>query len=345
MAVPVGKVRDHAVVALAVVALLYFGRPVIVPLLYGLLLALVLYPMVARLEARGVSRAISIGIVLLVVTALFTALILALIWQMNAFIRELPRLSEVTGDGVRQLQDWLRDTMGMSIGSQERWRDRLVNGLTIELDTVLIGSLQAVFQLLLIPIITALLLFNREGSVHALIALMPADMRHELPGLIRRGIEAFAAFIVGMVQVYAVVGVLNSAGLLALGVPNAFLFGFLTAVMTIVPYFGIIVSALLPIAVAWITTGSIWHPLGVIGVFALVQYLEAALIFPRVVGRRLRINTLAALLIILSGGVLWGVSGMILLLPFMAVVIMAGENIPFLRPWVLLLGPVKDRRR
>ncbi len=90
----------------------------------------------------------------------------------------------------------------------------------------------------------------------------------------------------------------------------------LCAVMTIIPYIGIIVSALLPISVAWITTGSIWYPLAVIAIFSIVQYLEANVIFPKVVGTQLNLSTWATLVAIVAGGIMWGVLRNDIVYPF-----------------------------
>ncbi|MNS56344.1 pheromone autoinducer 2 transporter [compost metagenome] len=97
--------------------------------------------------------------------------------------------------------------------------------------------------------------------------------------------------------------------------------------MTIIPYVGIIVSSLLPISVAWLSTDSLWYPLGVIAVFGFVQYLEANLIFPMVVGAQLNINTWASIIAIIIGGILWGASGMVLSLPLLAILKLLSEHI------------------
>ena len=131
-----------------------------------------------------------------------------------------------------------------------------------------------------------------------------------------------------MILVYLFVGVLNSLGLLALGIRHAILFGFITAIMTIIPYIGIFVSALLPISMAIITKDSIWYPLGVIGVFAFVQYLEANLIFPKVVAAELNISTWATLVAIIAGGIIWGISGMILFVPFVGLLKIITDMVP-----------------
>jgi predicted PurR-regulated permease PerM len=141
-----------------------------------------------------------------------------------------------------------------------------------------------------------------------------------------------------MVLVYIIVGILNSIGLLALGVPHAVLFGMLCAIMTIVPYIGIVLSALLPISVVWLSTGNIWYPLGVVAVFSFVQYLEANVIFPKVVGTQLHVSTFAMLVAIIAGGILWGVAGMVLFIPFVAILKIISDYIEEWKPLNVLLS-------
>jgi predicted PurR-regulated permease PerM len=104
-----------------------------------------------------------------------------------------------------------------------------------------------------------------------------------------------------------------------LGIEHALLYGMLTAFMTIIPYVGILISALLPISAAIITKDSMWYPIGIIGVFGFVQYLEANVIFPRVVATQLNVSTWATLVAIIVGTTIWGVAGMILFIPFVAI--------------------------
>jgi predicted PurR-regulated permease PerM len=151
-------------------------------------------------------------------------------------------------------------------------------------------------------------------------------------------IKAYYNFIKGMAIVYIVVGSLNSAGLLLLGVPHAILFGFIASILTFVPYVGIIVGSLLPITMAWITYDSVWYPVGVIGIFSFVQYLEANVIFPLAVSSRLNVNTLVMLLAIFAGGILWGMPGMILFVPFVGIAKLIADHNPKWKTISMILG-------
>ena len=137
---------------------------------------------------------------------------------------------------------------------------------------------------------------------------------------------------------YLVVGTLNSIGLLLLGVDHAILFGMLTAFMTMIPYVGIIISSLLPITVAWVTTNSVFYPLGVIAIFAFVQYLENSVIFPKIVGQQLNVSSWAILVALIAGGIVWGVSGMVLFMPFVAILKIISGYIEEWKPLNILLS-------
>ena len=333
----------NLLIALCIGLLMYLGRYILIPLGYSLLVALVLHPLVSRMERRGTPRWAAIGAGLLVVGALFTALAGILFFQLDTFLANLPQLTGGSSTGFGAFWNWVNQQVA-ELGEAHRddWWGPMVDSVPSRMAPYMGTALSALFGMLfnlfIIPVFAALLLYNRTTYVAALTALVAPEWRPRLPGLLQKVVGNYARFIMGMVQVYLIVGTLNSVGFLLLGVPNAILFGMLTAVATMIPYAGIILSALLPVTLAWTTTGSIWIPVGVITVLAVVQYLEANLIFPKVVGGKLGLNTMASLLIIFAGGLLWGVAGMILFLPLASILKLVSEEIPEWQALRLLLG-------
>ncbi len=198
--------------------------------------------------------------------------------------------------------------------------------------------LDGLFNLIIIPIYIVLILFNRKKLVKFAMEIAPEDFKPGLDKVIQEAVIVFGGFIRGMVFVYMLVGLLNTLGLWLIGVENPIIYGMLTAVMTIIPYFGILISAMLPITLSWLNTGTYLQPLGIISVFSLVQYLEANLIFPYIVGRNVNLNTLASIIAITLGAIIWGVSGMILFLPMFAVIRIFAQHYPQLKAWNTLLS-------
>lgn len=336
------RTRDQVLIAMAVFVILYVGKALFIPLAYSLLLALVLYPMVARMEKSGLNRVVAISVGLGIVVVLFSAIVVLLVWQMNAFLDELPALRARSTGVVAHAMDlarrYLRELSDPDPDSWESLFSLLPAGLAKALVPALNAVFGMVFNLFIIPIIAALLLLHRKRYVMVLTEIAGPTLKPVLPDVLERSVHSFSKFITGTAKVYGIVGVLNSIGLLLLGVDNAIFFGMLSALMTIIPYIGIVVSSLLPMSVVWIDTGNILYPAGVVLTYGLIQYLEANIIFPKVVGRQLNLNTLASIVIVLAGALLWGVSGMILLLPFVAILKIISSDIPAMRGINLLLG-------
>ncbi|MBL7745274.1 MAG: AI-2E family transporter [Chitinophagaceae bacterium] len=318
--------------------ILYFGKTLFIPMFFGLLVAMVMYPICHWLEEKKWPRSLAITACLLIVTTVIAGLVALLIWQINALREDAPVIIKKFKEQLPGIQQWLSDALGVTATMQNDWAEKLLeNGGNILAGTIN-NVINTLFMFFIIPVFTALFLFHRKVFVQYLQSIAGEKYRHQLDDILQESIYTYFNFIKGMVLVYLIVGILNSIGLLALGIRHAILFGMVCAIMTIIPYIGIFVSALLPISIAWITTDSVWYPLGVIAVFSFVQYLEANVIFPKVVGTQLHVSTWATLVAIIAGGILWGVSGMILFIPFVAILKIVTDNIEEWKPLNLLLG-------
>lgn len=332
----------YAVIVLTAVILLYFGRTLFIPLLLGLLVAVIMHPMCYWLEQRNIPRSVAISLCLSVVIILFVALLYVLALEINAFSKDIPLILNRLSSSVPQLQRWINQKLLISNERQTHWINDIIGenqgSIVLSILAALTSTVSSFFILFMIPIFTALFLYHRAIFVSFLRAIVQPEYHHQLHLILRQTVDTYSNFIKGMVMVYVIVGILNSAGLFALGIRHAILFGMITAIMTIIPYVGIIISAMLPISVALITKDSLWYPIGVIGVFAFVQYLEANVIFPKVVGTQLNVSTWSTLVAIIIGGILWGVAGMILFIPLVAILKIISDNVEQLRAINILLN-------
>ena len=323
-------------------ALLFFGAVLFVPMLYGLLIAFVMYPLCLLLERRGFTRSLAITLCLGIVVGLFVALVSLLGWQIELLRTDFPAIMNKLTPAILELQEQISSSFSVTVQMQDDWlRNAVANSgdkLGVMLRSLFDATVSTAFMLFLIPIYAALFLYHRKVFFRSLEYAFGPDHKAKVQAILHSTIFTYSRYIKGMVIVYILVGFLNSIGLLALGIDHAILFGMLTAIMTIIPYVGIIVSALLPITVAYITKDSLWYSVGVIGVFAFVQYLEANIIFPAVVGRQLNVSTWATLVAIIAGGIIWGVSGMILFIPFVAILKIVAEYIPEWKALYVLLS-------
>lgn len=352
---PMLSIRPNKITPLVVIqyivfgsAILYFGRQLFVPLAFAVLISFVLYPLCAWMERKGIGRMTSIGISVGIMTILILSLSLVLVKQVMDFGGEWEGLHERITLSLAQWKLDIVDSFGITQIQLDQWLakaiDQVASGSVKFVSGTVSGSATALVVAIIIPVYVVLILYYRALWKEVLFRLLPSESHENIENMLSLTIKAYYNFIKGMGIVYLVVGLLNSLGLLVLGIPHAFLFGFIASILTFIPYVGIMVGALLPVTIAWATNDSVWYPIGVIGVFAFVQYLEANVIFPFAVSNRLKVNTLVVLLAIFAGGLLWGVSGMILFVPFVGIAKLIADHDPRLANLSLALGTGAEKK-
>jgi len=324
-------------------ALLYFGQKLFIPLSFALLISLILYPVTHWLEARRWPTILAILSSMSVLLLILSGLIILLVQQFTHFLSRWPDMQQKLESAVNQLTNTAGSFLGFSDIEQQEWINTLITNATEYLLNWLPKSLYSaginLVLLLLVPFYVILILYYRRLLLEFLHKVVKQWSFIELKKMLNDSIHTYFNFIKGMALVYLIVGILNSIGLFLLGIPNAILFGFVASILTFIPYVGITIGALLPITISWLLYDSLWYPLGVIAVFVFIQVLEANVIFPLVLSHHLKINALAAIVVIVMGGLLWGAAGMILFLPFIAIFKLVIEHVDKNHPMAILLRP------
>lgn len=335
-------------ITVAVLVLLYFGKPLLIPMSFGLLIAIICYPFCKRLERWGWSRALSVVVSISMIALIFLALLVLLVYELNILAESKPEIIAKLNSSIPAVRSWLEE-MGVKMKLQTDILQNLAGSFRDNTTGILNGLLSAttsaLLSLILVPLFAVLFLLHRNTFVQFFETIAGEKYKKGISAILHESITSYFRFVKGTFFVYCIVGVLNSVGLLLLGIEHALLFGMIAAFMTIIPYIGIMISAALPISIALITKDSWWYAGGVIVVFSLVQYLEANVIYPRVVGQQLNVSTWAILVTIIAGTILWGLAGMILFVPFVGILKIVSDHIPELRAVNILLSrnkTVKD---
>ena len=323
--------------------ILYFGKILFVPLLFGLLVALVTYPVSKKLEEKGFRRSSSIAVILILVLLLFLSLFWLLGQELYITGRDLPlvlkRFSKLSPD----VNQWIEHSFGISSANLTNWLNQITvnigTGITNSLGGLLSTTASTIIILFIIPVYAALFLYHRGTFVRFLIYVFGVENSEKLNQVLQQSVLAYFKFVKGNFYVYCIVGILNSAALLLLGIDHAILYGMMTSFMMIIPYIGIFISASIPISAALLTKDSIWYPIAIIIlIFVVIQYLESNVIYPRVVGAQLNLSTWSTLVAIIAGTILWGIAGMILVTPLLSILKIVSDQVPELKALNVLLN-------
>lgn len=341
------KLASSLVALIATVYILYVLRETIIPLAFSILLAILLHPVCAWLEVRKVPR---ISAILLSILALFTVIVVLVYvvsMQIGSFAEELPRITEkaeaILDQTLTMGERYLNISRTQQVSEAKKYLiNALSEGRAVLLNT-LVTTTGAISTFVLIPLYIFFFLLYRDFFrmfVHKAIRSVPNE---ELNLLLKKIYEVIQSYLSGLFLVILIVGVLNSVGLLILGVPHAIFFGFLAGFLILIPYIGILIGSVLPALLSIVTMDSPWYAVGVIGIMSFVQFLEGNFITPHIVGSKVSVNPLAAIIALFLGGQLWGLSGLILALPVTAILKVIMDTVPSLEPYGFLLGePVHE---
>src|SRR5205085_10412767 len=104
------------------------------------------------------------------------------------------------------------------------------------------------------------------------------------------------------------------------------------------PYVGGLIAILLPILMSLVTTDSFSSIIAIVISYLAIQFVDNNFLVPRIVSSKVQINALVSIIVVLLGGLLWGIPGMFLSIPFIAILKIIFDRVDGLKPWGRLLG-------
>jgi len=132
--------------------------------------------------------------------------------------------------------------------------------------------------------------------------------------------------------------------LLLIGIKHALLIGVIFAILNLIPYVGALIGNLIGVLLTLTSSQELWPVITVLGVIAFVQFLDNNILMPRIVGSKVKINALFAILGVFIGGSIAGISGMFLALPSVAVLKIIFDRTESFKQWGVLLGDERPAR-
>ncbi len=314
-------------------------RDVLVPLCFAALIAVLLNPLVNRMLKWGVPKIIAILLSLLLGTAIIIGVALFISSQVAQFTELAPQLKERSAEMFATVQHWIQDTFHLSIQKQNNLINDAAQGSKAYAGKTVGTVLTIVGVVVLLPIYIFLMLYYKLLFLNFFYEVFETGYEKKVAEILNETKGAIQSYIVGLLIEAVVVAALNSTALLLLGVRYAILLGIIGALLNIIPYIGGLIAITLPVLMSLLTgDGGFTIPLLVIGSYALIQFIDNNILVPRIVSSKVDVNALVTIVIVLLGGTIWGVAGMFLAVPFIAVCKIIFDRVDGLKPWGKLLG-------
>lgn len=320
------------------VMMLYMLADLLVPIVFAVLLAILLNPFYSKLKSFKIPKVLAITLTLLTLIIFVASVLYFLSSQIIQFGDTLPALKAKGTQILLELEHWVQHTFGLTIDKQMQLLNEAANNNKALLGQT-IGSLFGLFSVLfLIPVYIFLLLLYKELILNFLYEIFSEENTLYVAEILTQTKSAIQSYIIGLLIETIVVAALNSIALFILGVKYALLIGVIGAILNLLPYIGGIIAIALPVLMATITKDGYSTQLGIIAAYSFIQFIDNNILVPRIVSSKVQINALVSIIVVLLGAALWGISGMFLSIPIVAVLKIIFDRIEDLKPWGKLLG-------
>jgi len=307
-----------------VIALAHFLQSILIPVLFAIIFAITLYPLCRLLERLKLPRAVASIISVTVATLVVSGIIYFIVNQVIVIGKNGEDISKNFVNIYDSIQTFVEDKFGVEPGAltnrlREEGQNFLSNAGTY-LSAAFSSAGGTLANAILVPLYIFFFLYYRDFFKEFFIKVHRSFTPAEVLGTLREIYEVIQSYLLGMVMVMGIVAILNTAGLLVLGIQYAWFFGTLAALLILIPYIGIAIGSVIPALFALATMDNYLYALGVIIWFQVVQFLEGNFITPNIVGGKVSLNPLVAIISLLLGGMLFGLAGLILALPIVATI-------------------------
>lgn len=185
---------------------------------------------------------------------------------------------------------------------------------------------------LLVFIYIFFLLTYRKRFKDFLLRLFPKEKNEEVKHIIHKSATVTQQYLVGKLMLSGVLVVLYGIGLGISGVSNFILISLIAALLNILPYIGNIIGLTLALAFGYLTSGDTGVLIGILITFSVAQFVESYLLEPYLVGDKVHLHPFMVILAVVMGGGIWGIMGMLLAIPILAILTIVFLHIPPLHP-------------
>jgi len=333
----------------AVGYLIILSKELLDPLVFGFLFAILLVPIATFLEKKlRLPRALSSLFSILILLAFVGGIGYLVGSQISKLGSDWPMLKSQVNQSVLDLQGWVQNAFHIDASKQMTYVDNTTKKLMASGGEVVGQTFDAVSSLMLfyvfILIFTFLILLYRALLIRFIVWVFSDEHKAVVHDIVENIQSILRQYILGLLLEMFVVACIACTVFFIIGIKYAVLLGIIVALFNLIPYIGIFTALLLSTIITF-ATGSINHAFWVAASVLGIHAVDSNFLLPTIVGSKVKLNALVTFLGIVLGEMIWGLSGMFLSIPILAILKIIFDRIETLKPWGYLLGSGQEDKK
>jgi predicted PurR-regulated permease PerM len=318
------------------------------PLALAVLFAYLLYPVANFLEKNRFPRLMAILISVLLFMVIVGGAVLIIYKRVIGFVGDFPGFRDKALSNI----DILETQLGLLIGNVDVnimafLRERIAGLFDASNDffnRAFTATTGTVFRLAILPIFIFMFLYYRTKFAYFILKLVPVEKHHIALNALRGVSKVTSKYMGGMSTVVIILCIVDSLAFILIDVKYPIIFGVIAGLWSFIPYFGTLIGYSFPFVFSLLAVGTPNIAIKVIITYFIVHLTENYILTPNIVGNAVKVNALVIILGMIAAGMVWGLPGMFVIVPFLAMVKVICQHVPSLHAYVYLLGTTGVRR-
>lgn len=320
---------------------MYYARPFLLPVSLAILFSMLVTGLANRFEKWGMARWLSTILCTLILVVTFLGAVYFITDEVAEFANDIPALQEQTINNLDSMQDFIERKWGIDPEKQLSLLKSRSSSILTGIGTIIQAILEMLTDVLkyfvLITVYVLLMLLYRD-KFHLFVLKQVGDTEQERAReVLQKCTNVAEQYLLGRGLLVMILFFMYAGGYKISGLDHALFLALVAAALSIIPIVGTLVGGAIPVIIALITDTS-GAALGAVIVFLVAQVVENYVLTPLVVGAKVNLNPLFTIMAVILGGALWGAIGMIVFIPFLAIVKIICDNIPALNHYGFLIG-------
>ncbi|MFW6225315.1 MAG: AI-2E family transporter [Bacteroidota bacterium] len=312
-----------------------------IPLIIGVLLSMVMLPVHHRLRKWKIPEALSALISALLILVVCIGVFFMVSAQIQSIAQKWPTYKEKLKPKVEQVQEFVAQKTGISPQEQQKQMRHAISTQSKERSSFVMKLfpkfITFLSNFLLVFVYIFFFMFYRGKFKNAILYFIPEQKRDKGASILANFGKVSQQYLFGRFILILFLAVFYWVGLFIIDVKHAFLISIIAAILSLIPYIGNVIGVIIALFMSVLTNGSIGVIIGILVVFGIAQFIESYVLEPYVVGHQVELNPVVTILGVVVGGMIWGIAGMIIIIPVMGIFKVIFDNVEFLNPLGYLL--------
>ncbi|HAQ60728.1 TPA: AI-2E family transporter [Candidatus Delongbacteria bacterium] len=340
MTITNSSIIKRLLIIFLVFAGLHFAEAFLMPLTIAGVLATLLLPLSRWMEAKKIPKGLAVLISMLVLLAVLAGVGTLLGWQVSELVNDFAILKQKSIETGVRLQDYIFNHLGISLKRQSQMMQEeqpSVGGIL----QIVGDSLAYIFtNFVLVLAYIFLILYYRSHLKQFIIKLTQPSQKDEMEKVLKSITHVSQQYLLGLAKMIVVLWIMYGIGFSIIGVKNALFFAILCGLLEIIPFVGNITGTTITLLIAFVNGASLTMLLAIIGTYLVIQFIQGWLLEPIIVGPHVKINPFTTVIALVLGKLVWGIPGIFLAIPIIAMAKIVCDNIESLKPYGFLIGEI-----